>query len=76
MTQMPHSHILLMGRGGGGRVLEGFFGSEILVKRIHFFGSMKDVGIFWNRKKKKNPKNRDFFGYCSFHQLKSAITYQ
>ena len=34
-----------------------------------FFGSMKDAGIFWGHK-----NNRDFFGYCIFHQHKSTIT--
>ena len=35
-----------------------------------FFGSMKDEGIFWVVKKKTGI----FFGYCTFHQLKSTIT--
>ena len=44
---------------------EGFFGSEILAKR-DIFESMKDTGIFWVVK-----KTQGFFGYCTFHQLKS-----
>ena len=47
-----------------------FFGCEILAKR-DLFGSVKDAGIFLGRKKKKKS---DFFGYCTFHQLKSIIT--
>ena len=45
-AQGPHPHILLM----GGRDLRDSFGSEILAKR-DFFGSMKDMGIFWVAKK-------------------------
>ena len=45
-----------------------FFWSKILAKS-DFLGSMKDVGIFWGRKKKKRNSwvakkgLRDFFGY-------------
>ena len=42
LSQEPHSHILLTGKGGGPRVS---FGSEILAKR-DFFGSMNDMAIF------------------------------
>ena len=47
---------------------EGIFGSEILAKRD--FGSMKDASIFCGRERNAGI----FFRYCTFHQLKSAIT--
>ena len=53
-AQGPRSHILMTGGGEGGPSV--FFGSKILAKS-DFFGSMKDAGIFWGRKKK-----RDFLG--------------
>ena len=54
LTQGPHSHILMIGVGGGGP--SDFCGSEILAKS-YFFGSMKDAGIFLGPKKKQ----RGFF---------------
>ena len=48
---------------------KGFFWSEILAKR-DFFGLWKTWGFFWVAK-----KHRDVLGYCTFHQLKSTITY-
>ena len=54
-TQGPHSHILMMGGGGGSP--SDYFGSEILAKS-DFFQSMKDAGIFLGRRRKQ----RDFFG--------------
>ena len=33
---------------------------------------MKDTGIFWVAKKNAGF----FFGYCTFHQLKSTVTAQ
>ena len=56
LTQESHSHILMMGGGGG---LSDFFGSEILAKR-DFFGFMKESGIFWGCKK----WTKGFFGVC------------
>ena len=49
LSQGPHSHILMPGRGGGGGGgPKDFFGSDISAKR-DFFRSMKDAGIFWGR---------------------------
>ena len=60
-----HSHILMMGWGGGGNPSD-FWGSEILAKsdflwfyerHRDFFGLQKNRGIFWVAKKGL----RDFF---------------
>ena len=50
--------------GEGGRGSEGVFWLEGF-----FFRSIKDGGIFWVAK----LKNRNFLGYCTFHQLKSTM---
>ena len=55
--QGHHSHILIMGGGGGEGVSKCFFGSEILTKS-DFLGSIKDTRIFLGHEKKQ----RDFFG--------------
>ena len=58
-TEGPHSCILQRGVGGGG-------GRDFLGLK---FRSMKNGGIFLGHEKKQG-----FFGYCTFHQLKSTIT--
>ena len=62
--QGPHSHILLMGGGGGVRGI--FLGLKFWPKKI--FGVYERQGFFWVVK-----KTTDFFGYCTYHQLKSTI---
>ena len=47
---------------------KGFFGYKIVAKR-YFCSSVNDAGNYWV------TENSDFFfGYCTFHQLKSTIT--
>ena len=62
-SQGPHSHILMTG-GSEGFFWVWHFGQKgffwVYERRRDFFGSRK--------------QQRNFFGYCIFHQLKSKIT--
>ena len=66
--QGPHSHILMIGWGGGGGPKD-FFRCEILSKG-DFLGSMEDAEIFWVAKKKEGffgvakKELREVFGYA------------